>query len=550
MKSIAGTFLLLIALSTSPAFTDMLINEVMSNEPGSDTGLEWVELWNFHHFPQDLTGWCLLDGDQSSDLSGVTVAARGYAVLARDAGRFEEHWGDSSGVWGDHDSENYPLIQVEISLRNSADTLRLYDSDSILISTCAWTTGNLDGLSLERIDPRVMDSLAVWGTCIDAAGSTPGGLNSISPRGNDLRLTGRFEIDPTNELVLASNVIVKNVGYNVNAENRLSLSADMDLDGDFESEEEFFSYDVPQMNPEDSVTFAIFEEFPRGKLTVKAALGLDDDLSDNDTVFAIRFGSLAGSVVINEILPDPDSPLESEWVEIYNVSDGDVDLDGWSLCDGVGCSQVDSIKLGAGEFAILCQDALEFRLYYHDVVAQVIELASWRSLNDDGDFIYLLDEYANRIDSVCYDRGYGGNVSIERIDPESDGFDLQNWYRSSAPTGSTPGAPNSVRGGFGSGLEASMESRYLSPDGDGRDDLLDINITLPRDCLLTLRVFDMQGRVVATIVSEAAISSGSVEFDGIGDDGNRLDIGLYVLLAEITGPVEDQRKIAFSVVGK
>jgi len=110
--------------------------------------------------------------------------------------------------------------------------------------------------------------------------------------------------------------------------------------------------------------------------------------------------------------------------------------------------------------------------------------------------------------------------------------------------------PNSVRAGFGSGLSICADRRYLSPDGNGIDDFLDIEISVPRDAYLTLRVFDLQGRVVATVAEDLATTSGSISFDGIDDDGIRLGVGMYILLAEVSGSIEDQKRLVFAVVAR
>jgi hypothetical protein len=151
---------------------------------------------------------------------------------------------------------------------------------------------------------------------------------------------------------------------------------------------------------------------------------------------------------------------------------------------------------------------------------------------------------------MSYETGFGDNVSLERIDPQVAGYDLSNWYRSSASTGSTPGEANSVRYGFSDGFSVEIDSKIISPDGDGIDDILTIRYEIPRSSMLSMKVFDLNGNVVKTIFEDRYLSSGEYEYDGSGDHRSRLEVGMYILLAELSGGIESTRKIVFAVVGR
>ena len=64
---------------------DVLITELSPNPGGSDSGKEYIELYNVTESDITLDGWTLREqGGDDDDLDGVTVPARGFAVLCED----------------------------------------------------------------------------------------------------------------------------------------------------------------------------------------------------------------------------------------------------------------------------------------------------------------------------------------------------------------------------------------------------------------------------------------------------------------------------------
>ncbi|MFH1893432.1 MAG: lamin tail domain-containing protein [Candidatus Zixiibacteriota bacterium] len=529
----------------------VLINEVMSNEPGRETSLEWVELWNFSDTSVSLEGLVIIDGDLSSPLSDLDeLSAFEFVVLVSDEARFEGFWGDSSGVWGDAPTEDFRIMPAEMSLRNSADTVELYDMENSLLSRCAWSVTAPDGVSFERFDPRHDDNSAVWSYSVAESGTTPGRMNSISPGFNDLELVAAFAAVGEQRDWLRVDILVRNIGLVASDSNRLTVGIDYDGDGDISSEEQVGGGIIEPLDVYDSVQISVQEAVALGRFDVVASL-LPDDVPQNNVALAtLRFGIGASEIVINEILPDPEIPLETEWVELLNISDEEIALTGWSICDASGCADLDSLVISSGEYMILCHDKPAFDAFYPDVNVRVVSTGTWRSLNNDGDTLFIVDETGAMVDSMLYSDVFGSNVSSERIDPFSAGFDLSNWYRSTAPEGSTPGRPNSVVEGFAEQSSVWLESKLISPDGDGRDDLLVIKYDLAKGAALTLKVFDLGGQLMKTILDRAFLTSGEFEYDATLEDGSKLEVGLYVILAEISGKVETRRKLVLAVVGE
>ena len=258
--------------------------------------------------------------------------------------------------------------------------------------------------------------------------------------------------------------------------------------------------------------------------------------------------SLSAQVLITEFMADPQDPLESEWVEIYNFLDYAVDLTGWSLCDLVGCSEIGSALVDPGNYLILCQDSSAFVLFYPAFEGKIIEVSSWRALNNSGDLIHLLNPDSMTADSVEYDSGNGDNISWERISFDNPGWDSTNWHPSLDQSGSTPGMQNSVYGGFPTGFSMELGNKLISPGCGCEHEYLNLTIDMPRDCHLTLAVYSLEGRKLHTIFDGQMLASGEYLYDGRVSDGSMLKLGMYILRADLSGECSYSEKYVFGVV--
>lgn len=161
----------------------VVINEVLANEPGSNTKLEWAEVYIADSVGHDLEGWAFISKDDTTWFpAGTTVPAKGFLILARkllsdppDSISFEGWWGDRSGTWGDSPDESFPAIEAKMSLTNSGGTISLLDLESNA-QTFTWDEDCGDGVSMERVS---FDE-DVWLCSVDSDKSTPGGENSVS----------------------------------------------------------------------------------------------------------------------------------------------------------------------------------------------------------------------------------------------------------------------------------------------------------------------------------------------------------------------------------
>ncbi|MCY7411378.1 MAG: lamin tail domain-containing protein, partial [Chitinophagales bacterium] len=132
-----------------------------------------------------------------------------------------------------------------------------------------------------------------------------------------------------------------------------------------------------------------------------------NDIAGNTlTLAALDFTfyqSQPSDVLINEIMADP-SPVVglpvAEFVELYNNSTTPVDLTGWEFSDASTTQTLSSFTLQPNSYLILCDDANAASLQAN---GNVLALASFPSLNNDGDDLSLKDASGNLINAVSYD---------------------------------------------------------------------------------------------------------------------------------------------------
>ena len=167
-----------------------------------------------------------------------------------------------------------------------------------------------------------------------------------------------------------------------------------------------------------------------------------------------------GQVIVNEVMPDPYGPdTGQEWIELYNPTGVEVDLDGWQVrdCGGQAYTLVGAnLTIGAGKYLVLGMNATPATnggvpvdyaygegFYLPNTVGAVI------LMNGSDPF------QADVVDQMRYSRFEPWDVffaghSLERKDPLNDGTKPESWATGSASFGTaenqgTPGAKNSAQ---------------------------------------------------------------------------------------------------------
>lgn len=256
-------------------------------------------------------------------------------------------------------------------------------------------------------------------------------------------------------------------------------------------------------------------------------------------------------VVINEIMFDPDVD-NSEFIEFLNLSSDSVNIGGWQTEDEKKNSSklsVTSFMLPPNQYFLLVSDSLAIRKYgLESYPNKTVAGVSSLGLVNTGELILLKDARGNVIDSVWYSDKWHNknfvstkNISLERINPRLSGNDSKNWSSSVSSFGATPAAQNSIfTENQNRSNNISVSQNPFSPDNDGFEDFTIINYTLGQQTSqVRIKIFDSKGRLVRTLLNnQPSGSTGSVVFDGIGDDGAALRIGIYIIFLEALNETE------------
>lgn len=527
-------FLILI-LPAGSVMAELEINEVMANEPGGNVMLEWIELYNNTDNDFPLAFYSLKIDNNVILLPSSRIFPYEYMVLCRKlisddvSTGYEEIWGNNSGYWGDDSvTENYRVVEMSnITLINTGGSVEL-ELALQTVSKLIWESEGEDGVSWERRLPG--DSIGLQ--CLDPAGSTPGRLNSVTPLSYDLALES-VVAEYYGSGVCRIDVLMVNFGLEDMPEGELSIYYDPDNDGIPDSADLIAIVNYPETNPDDSIEFDLYFELEGVNPSILMQLPPDDRMENNiRTVTA--FGANYPPIVLNEFLADPQSDVGTEWLELRNHSEQEVNLKGWYIGDEIKFYpilpsdplQFGNILVDAYDHVVLCKDKAAFENYYGTEI-NVVELNSWPALNNTGDIIKLRDNLEYIVDSIRYDFTYGGNYTWSR--GEETGM-TDRWGRS-AEIGGSPGQVNEVYyQPVSSSISVTAEPNPYSPSKDGE---MTISFEVPPGENMTLRIYDTKGRIVRTLVDGLPAFEGRVTWDGRSDGGRLLPIGMYILFLEV-----------------
>ena len=166
------------------------------------------------------------------------------------------------------------------------------------------------------------------------------------------------------------------------------------------------------------------------------------------------------------------------------------------------------------------------------------------SFNNDEDFVVLLDENLNVIDELHYfDKMHHPlladeeAIALERVSFTEPTNIFTNWHSAASVAGyGTPGYKNSQGEPFNSSKpEVTFSPESFSPDFDGYNDeyLIEYKTTKP-GCVANISVFDAAGRFVLKLANNEILGSeGKFTWNGEDQTGQRLNLGVYVVLVEI-----------------
>ncbi len=429
-------------------YNDIIINEVMF-EPGQGEP-EWIELYNPSSAIVDLSGWTVNDVYTTPVTKKIPkntlIGPNSFIVLTNDSAIINYH-------------RIIPSAIIKMSLpvlNNDRDGVVLKDSLGTLIDSMMYSSDYKieKGYSLERISPGASSTqFSSWSKSTDVEQSTPGRINSITPKQKDLSVKNiftepRFPVSGDNV-----HICVEVANNGVSTANNYSIEFYYAF---VENPDEFFLLSKDPGLPiigGDSVVVVSSSVIPNLKEKIIAASKIifegDEDTLNNYYKKILEPGYPQNIVAINEIMYAP-LKGEPEWFELQNVSPHDtVNLKGWYVIDEIP-SRIKSfistsdLFLKPKEFLVITRDSSIKKIYPQ--CSGKIQTINFGTLGNSSDGIIVCDFRDAVIDSVFYNSSWGGEdgYSLERISTSAASNDSTNWVTSFSENKATPGEVNSI----------------------------------------------------------------------------------------------------------
>ncbi|HUF64264.1 MAG TPA: lamin tail domain-containing protein, partial [Verrucomicrobiales bacterium] len=428
----------------------VVFNEVHYHPADPEEALEYVELFNQNSVDVDLSGWSLEGAGTYVFPNGAMIAGRGYLVLARNPQALQEATGYSGamGPLPGRLSNGGERLVLRNHNQRSMDILEYGDGE-------LWPAGaDGCGASLAKVYPwKVSGPEINWRASEDLGGS-PGEPN----RWSDGSFQLLSEVDPAGDDILRvelfhsgnTPVVLEGLRLELTSGAALDLSGPPLVEGTYR----VFEVDTSELASEagDRLFLAnpatnrlldavVLAESPRARSWPGA--GERWLFADSTSFGEPNQVELEDAVVINEIMyhhrpryRDPNGSETyaedpEEWVELFNRSNQNIDLSGWSFAGGIGYVFPAGTVLEAGSYLVVTAGREAF-LARHGEVMAVGDFE--RSLGNGGDFIELRDAKGNPADSVRYadgapwpDYADGGGSSLELRNPEMDNSVPEAW---------------------------------------------------------------------------------------------------------------------------
>ncbi|MCA9727393.1 MAG: lamin tail domain-containing protein [Candidatus Eisenbacteria bacterium] len=496
-----------------PAGAALVINEVVYDPDGPDSGREWVELYNSGTWPAPLEGVRIESGNGS---------APDQWSLEWEGGPHD--WIEPRGwfVVGDSTFAHAP---ASLSLQNGPDGVRL-SREGLVLDTVGW--GDLEIAEYFEGSPtpetnkseslsRSADGFDTDDNGADFLGAvpTPGRANRpavdlaidiVGPDrllpvaawpGSELRVPVRFTNRGSDVLDLLA--VAVRVGGNRTSGLRGLLA--------------------PASARLDTFSIAIPERPQVAGIGVHATLA-EDGNPDNDRD-SLRISIGRGPLSLAEVLPRPSDG--EEWIELS--ADVEVSVDGWSLEDASGSRLVLSATTVPAKAHVL--------LSASHAPGTLDWSGAWPSLNDragggvSADSLFLRDEGGVVRDWMAY--GFAElDRSWVRLDPSVFGGGA--WMLDPHP-GGTPGVA-------GDAVPPAVESRErIVPSGFSLERSPAgtwIRVSTEHAPLdFQVRVFDLMGRPIWSTHGRARNRTEErCRWDGRGPDGRLVPQGVYFIETE------------------
>ncbi len=524
---------------------NVLIDEIMA-DPTPVVGLpnaEYVELKNVSGKEINLQGWRLTTSSSTSaSFPSYILPADSFVIITSSTqvpafSVFGRTLGVGSFPALDNNGTLLSLISKEGATIHAVDyKLDWYGSN----------TKKDGGWSLEMIDTRnPCNGSTNWKASNDPSGGTPGRKNSINgtnPDGTPPSLKSAYTLDNTT-IVLSFDEPLDSLSGTIVSNYRISPAATVisatTLAPTFTQVQLKLSAPITAQTIY-TITATNVADCSGNKIGIR-----------NSVQIGTPADAIAQDVVINEILFNP-KPNAYDYVEFYNRSNKVVDASKLFVANRSTAGVLGSLKklsetplyIFPGGYVAITEDptSLATNFLVKDPAA-IITFSPMPSFPDAEGTVVLLNAQGAVVDEVHYYDNWhfklladNEGVALERIDPNGPSQNKGNWHSAAATAGyGTPGYQNSQYKRMDTtNSKVEITPSVFSPDNDGFNDIATISYAIDgAGYVANVTIFDAAGRLVRRLVKNETLGEkGSWNWDGLGEKGQKLPIGTYIIYTE------------------
>ncbi len=187
------------------------------------------------------------------------------------------------------------------------------------------------------------------------------------------------------------------------------------------------------------------------ELTISNISDVNENIIADTTINFSWFEVSANNIVINEIMADPNPVValpEQEYIELYNNSSFDISISGWILDIGGVEKNIPTSTILSNNYILLCATGSVTDLQNYGTAVGV---PAFQGLTNSGQTIKIKTNEGLLISEVEYNIAWyqdedknDGGWSLERIDPNNNCGQMNNWQASTDISGGSPGRENSI----------------------------------------------------------------------------------------------------------
>ncbi len=337
------------------------------------------------------------------------------------------------------DLENVCVMDNWRSLNNTSDQILLTDFYDNYIDKVIYTSdwNILSDYSAELINPQLSSNDGSNWKAVQPG--SPGKTNPSFAKDNEVLLYA-ISIEDSVEInkTISFSCVAKNIGQeNINGIT-LQFFIDENADSIYSSDEKTFSItQFIAIAPGDSTIITQHFTYDKvGFFDVKFFVDYSDNYYET---LKIKYSEVP--IILNEIMPSPNLD-ESEWIELVNISDENVNLRGWQIGDNQSYSIISNknLFLEKNEYLVISKD--NNVMYNYPQCDGVFQSVDMPNLNSYDDKVRLKDFCGRVVDTMAYRDSISAKAEIS-FERKGEAID-RDWGYCENEFGGTPGRENSL----------------------------------------------------------------------------------------------------------